>query len=267
MRAIVAMVMTGLLLPAAAGAQDWKAYSYPDPGFTVQFPADPTVERGTVKTPTGIALPVTRYTVHQDHVVYAVSVVDYSTTNADSLSTIAQTERRLGTTGKVTAATGARVNRSFGRNLSIEGPDGSRSAAAIFFVDRHLYTVIGTALPPLAGERSDAAIRFRRSLQFVGVDGSFGGGGIGGLFRGLMGGGDGGGGSNASSNVSSNVSGSGSDSDGGNGRLPGSLTPQAELACAGKAAGDAVQLQTADGPVAATCTLVARPNGPRRADR
>jgi hypothetical protein len=38
--------------------------------------------------------------------------------------------------------------------------------------------------------------------------------------------------------------------------------PPADAACAGKSAGDAVQLQTPAGPVPATCTLVARPNMP-----
>src|ERR1700744_5852418 len=138
MKARIAIVMTGLLLPVAATAQEWKTYSYPDPGFSIQFPADPAIERGTVRTPTGYALPVTRYSVRQDHILYTASVVDYSSTNADSLSTIAETERTLGKSGKVTVASGARVNRSFGRELSIDGADGSHSAVAIFFVEKHL---------------------------------------------------------------------------------------------------------------------------------
>lgn len=230
----VAILMMGLLLPVAAFAQEWQAYSYPEPGFAIQFPAAPTLEKGTVKTATGFSLPVMRYTVRQERIIYNVSVVDYSSVNADALSTIAETERSLGKTGKVAAATGAHVNRSFGRDLSLVNADGSRSAIAIFFVDKHLYTVVGHALPPNAIEMSEDAIRFQESLQFIGDNGGFGGG-FGSVFGGVF-------------------------SSHGEGHARGGLNPRAQGACTGKSAGDAVQLETPSGPVAATCMLVARPN-------
>src|SRR3984957_8738316 len=174
MKAIVAILMAGLLVPVAALAQEWKVYTYPDPGgFTVQFPGVPALERGTIKNATGVSLPMTRYAVRQDHVTYTVSVVNYSSTNADALSTIALTERSLSANGKVTAAAGARINRYFGREMNLTGTDGSRSAIAIFFVNKHLYTVVGQALPPSADEKSGDAIRFRESLQFLDDEGGF----------------------------------------------------------------------------------------------
>ena len=48
----------------------------------------------------------------------------------------------------------------------------------------------------------------------------------------------------------------------GGGRFRGGPNPQALSACMGKAVGDAVQLDTPAGAVPATCTLIARPNGP-----
>jgi hypothetical protein len=277
MKGIVSIVITGLLVaPVASLAQEWKAYSYPDPGFAIQFPADPTVEKDKVKTSLWGSLPVTHYSVRQGRIEYTVSVVDYSTSNADALTTIAATEKTLGASGKVTVAIGARVNRSFGRELSINGNDGSRSAIAIFFVDKHLYTVLGKALPPNAIEQSGDAIRFEESLQFIGVNSGYGGIGVfGGLFgRGASGrsagiGGDapvlsgpGGGGDGAGVNGGS---GGGSADRGGGARFRGSVNPRAEAACAGKSVGDAVQLETPNGPVAATCTLIARPNTPPNA--
>jgi len=215
------------LTPLAALAQEWKAYPYPDAGFAIQFPAPPTVEKSTFRTAAGVSLAMTRYSVRQDRGVYSLSVVDFSSTNADEKTTIAETEKSMGAAGKVTVAIDARVNRSFGRELSLNGTDGSRSAVAIFFVDKHLYTLVGEALPPNAIEKSGDSIRFQESLQFIGANGGFGG------FGGF---------------------------DAGRGR--GGFNPQAQTACAGKAIGDAVQLTTPDGQVAATCTLVARPNRP-----
>jgi hypothetical protein len=231
MKRIVAILIAASLTPVAAVAQEWKPYPYPDPGFSIQFPAPPTVEKSTFKTAAGVSLPMVRYAVRQDRIVYTLNVVDFSTANADATSTIAEAEKSLGASGKVTVAIDARVNRSFGRELSILGTNGSRSSVAIFFVNKHLYTLVGEALPPNAIERSGDAIRFQESLQFIGDNGGFGGfGGPGGP--------------------------------GGGGRFRGGFNPQAQAACAGKSAGDAVQLDTPGGPVAATCTLVARPNMP-----
>ena len=181
-----------------------------------------------------MSLPMTRYRVRQDRSVYTLSVVDYSTTNADAMTTIAETEKSFGASGKVTVAIDARVNRAYGRELSVNGTDGSRSAIAIFFVNKHLYTLVGESLPPNAIERSGDAIRFQESLQFIGDNGGFGGfGGFG----------------EAPVEAASGAA----------------FNPQALTACAGKSVGDAVQLDGPGGPVPATCTLVARPNAPNPA--
>jgi hypothetical protein len=229
MRAIVAMLLAAWLTPVVAATQEWMVYPYPDAGFAIQFPAPPTVEKSTSRTSAGVSLPMTRYEVRQDRIVYTLSVVDFSATNSDAMSTIAEAEKSFGTSGKVTVAIDARVNRAYGRELSVSGTDGSRSAVAIFFVNKHLYTLVGESLPPNAIEKSGDAIRFQESLQFTGDNG---GGGFG-----RFGGGAG-------------------------GRFRGGPNPQALSACMGKAVGDAVQLDTPAGTVPATCTLIARPNTP-----
>jgi hypothetical protein len=233
MKAIVAILLAACLTPVAAVAQEWKAYPYPEAGFTIQFPAPPTVEKATFRTSAGVSLPMTRYALRQDRSVYTLSVVDYSSTSADGMSTSAEAEKSFGASGKGTVAIDARVNRSFGRELSVNGTDGSRSAVAIFFVNKHLYELVGEALPPNAIEKSGDSIRFQESLQFTGDNG--GGGGFG-RFGGP-----------------------------GGGRFRGGPNPQALAACMGKAVGEAVQLDTPGGPVAATCTLIARPNAPPNA--
>ncbi|HEY6456721.1 MAG TPA: hypothetical protein VIY90_15715 [Steroidobacteraceae bacterium] len=248
MKTLVVILLAGLLLPVAAAAAEWTVYTYPDPGFTIQFPGVPAVQASRIRNSTGVSLPMTRYSVRQDRVMFTLSVVNYSSTNADALSTIAETERSIGASNKVTAARGARVNGSFGRELSVNGPDGSRSAIAIFFVNKHLYTLVGQALPPNAGEESDDTIHFQESLQFLDDNVGFGA-----LF--------GGGGRDRSSDAGrSRPSSAGASADAA--RLRGASNPPADAACAGKSAGDAVQLETPGGPVSATCTLVARPNAP-----
>jgi hypothetical protein len=230
MKATVAIFVAAWLIPVAAVAQEWKAYPYPDAGFAVQFPAAPVVEKSTFKTSTGMSLPMTRYAARQDRTIYKIDVVDFSSVNADKTSTIAEAEKSFGASGKVTVAIDARINREYGRELSLSGTDGSRSAIALFFVNKHLFILDGEALPPNAIAKSGDTIRFQESLQFTGNNGGFGGfGGFGGPGRGRFGGG---------------------------------FNPQALTACTGKSVGDAVQLDGPGGPMPATCTLVARPNRP-----
>lgn len=230
MKATVAIFVAAWLIPVAAVAQEWKAYPYPDAGFAVQFPAAPVVEKSTFKTSTGMSLPMTRYAARQDRTIYKIDVVDFSSVNADKTSTIAAAEKSFGASGKVTVAIDARINREYGRELSLSGTDGSRSAIALFFVNKHLFILDGEALPPNAIAKSGDTIRFQESLQFTGNNGGFGGfGGFGGPGRGRFGGG---------------------------------FNPQALTACTGKSVGDAVQLDGPGGPMPATCTLVARPNRP-----
>ncbi len=225
MTRVGAMVWMVGLMPVMGFAQEWKAYPYPDAEFTIQFPATPTVEKGTFKSSAGVALPLTKYSARQDHGVYTLNVVDYSSIAADGMATIAEAEKSFGAMGKVTVAIDARVNRSFGRELSVTGPDGSRSAVAIFFVNKHLFTLVGESLPPDAIQRTGDSVRFQESLNFTG---DTGGGGFGRF----------------------------------GGRGGGRFNPQAQAACAGKTIGDAVQLNGPGGTVAATCALVARPNQP-----
>ena len=171
MRAGVAILLAVWLAPLTAVAQEWKSYPYPEAGFAVQFPAPPTVEKKSFRTSAGASLPMTRYTVRQDRVVFTLDVVDYSTIDVDATNTIAETEKSFGASGTVTVAMDARISRSYGRELSLSGSDGSRSAIAIFFVNKHLYTLVGQSLPPNAIEKSGDAIRFQESLQFIGANG------------------------------------------------------------------------------------------------
>ena len=240
MRHLALAVLATAMLSATAQAQDWKVYSYPERGFAIQLPVAPSVEHTRYTTATGASLPMTRYSAAQDGLLLSLEIVDYSGTGADGERTIAEAEKSFGTAGKVTVAIDARVNREYGRELSVNGSDGSRSAVALFFVDGHLFRLEGKSLPPDAISRSADTIRFQESLQFIGANGGFGG------FRDFGRSGDGRFGR----------------ADRFGGPRGGPFNSAALTACQGKAAGDSVQIQTPAGPVPASCILVARPTGP-----
>lgn len=257
MNGLSRILISGLVMSSAAHAQQWQTYTYPNPGFAIQFPAVPDVQTAKFKNASGVTLPVTRYVVRQEGVEYTLTVANYSSTNADALGTIGETARSFSAQGKVNSNTGARINASYGRELTVTASDGSRSDIAIFFIDSHLYTAVGRSLPPNPLDRAAETARFQQSLQFPDDNGDF---------RGLrarskptvstV--------ANALTNDGSRANGvsAGAGSGGGNApEHPRAVANQrADAACAGKSAGDVVQLETPTGPVTATCTLTARPN-------
>jgi hypothetical protein len=232
-RWLAVYLVASLLAPGPALAQAWQSYRYADQGVSFQSPAKPDVTTGTYALDPGVSVPATIYTAKQDNVVYTLTVADLSKTPIDQKAAIDGAEKRLSAGGTVTFSVDARIDRDYGRELSVSGADGSRSSIALFYVNRHLYQLVGMALPPDAAAGSGNTIRFQQSLQFGGPPGGgFGGGGFGGGGRRGFGG--------------------------------GGPNPEAQAACAGKKAGDAVSITTPEGKVAATCVLVARPNRPPR---
>ncbi len=258
MQGLSGVLIAGLVISGAAHAQEWQTYTYPDPGFAIQFPGVPDVQTSKFKNAVGVTLSVTRFVVRQNGVQYTLSVVNYSSTNADALSTIGETAKSFSARGKVNANTGARVNRNHGRELTITESDGSRSDIAIFFVNNYLYTAVGQALPPNPTERSADTAHFQQSLQFLDDDHGF---------PRLFGGGAKTGshapastvtiGSTSAYGVGASTDSSGGGSNGGE-HFRTFANQRADAACVGKSAGDVVQIDTPTGPVPATCTLTAR---------
>ena len=259
MKAPAGILLLGLAACGAAQAQEWQTYTYPNPGFAIQFPAVPEVQTDKFKNASGVTLPITRYVVRQEGAQYTLSVVNYSSTNADALGTIGETARSFSAKGKVNSNTGGRINASYGRELTVTESDGSRSDIAIFFVDNHLYTAVGRASPPNPLDRAADTARFQQSLQFPDDDGSF---------RGLRGRDKPTLQAPASSTNNAGGAATAANSGAGSGGRDAAdhsravATQRADDACAGKSAGDIVQLETPQGRVPATCTLTARPNPP-----
>jgi hypothetical protein len=231
------LLLAAALLPGLARAQGWQEYSYPDQGVAFQLPAVPSVKDETAATPTGVMAPVKTWRAQGDRIVYTLQIFDLSKAQVNAQTIIADTEKALVGAGRVDVAVDSRINRRFGRELTINAADGSRLTVALFYFDGHLYQLLAKALPPDPADRSAQAIHFQQSLQFVGLQGQGFGGGFGGPGGGF----------------------------GGRGRFgPGGPGggPGAQNACVGKAAGDKVTLQTPNGQTPATCVLVARPDRP-----
>ena len=159
--------LAAALAGAPAHAQSWETYSYPEAQFAVHFPAKPAVTKGAYATTTGVSVPATIYSVRHENVVYRMTIADFSKTTIDAPAGISDAVKAWGRRGEVKLDVEARINRQWGRELSVVGKDGSRSMAAIFFFGGKLYELDGMALPPNADRSGGRLIRFQQSLAFM----------------------------------------------------------------------------------------------------
>lgn len=174
MRLMVILSSSIALWAGAAAAEGWSEYSYPDLGFAISFPSDPTMETVPYKAADGTLTNEVVYTVQQGAGIYSIAVADLSNAALDETAAINQAVQQLRDKGDIRLDIPARVQRNYGRQLSVVGKDGSHSAVAIFLADHKLYQIEGTIRADSDDPNSGDAIRFQQSLRFIGDNASRG---------------------------------------------------------------------------------------------
>jgi hypothetical protein len=168
--ALIALTAAAFILQASiasgpAAAQGWKEYSYPDYAFTVAFPDEPKIETTTYQAADGRPAPARIYSATQDRSVFKMMIVDLSNAGLEETAVIDHAVKTLSQGGEVKLDIPHRISQVYGRQLSIQAADGSRSSIAVFYHDKRLYQIEGKALPP--GNSTSEAIRFQQSLVFT----------------------------------------------------------------------------------------------------
>jgi hypothetical protein len=161
---LIAFLLAAFVVSSPAAAQSWKEYRYPDFAFTVSFPAEPRIEITTYQAADGRVVPARVYSVTQASSVFQMMVADLTNAGLEESAVIGHAIRTLSQGGEIKLDIPHRISRVFGRQLSIQAADGSRSSVALFFHDQRLYQIGGKALA--IGTTADA-IRFQQSLVFT----------------------------------------------------------------------------------------------------
>jgi hypothetical protein len=157
---IVAMIAAS----APAGAQGWREYAYPNEGFTAAFPAEPKVKTISYRAPGGHLAEARVYGVVREGGEFKVTVADLSHTEMSEGNVMAYAVLMLSRGGEVKFDIPHSTRRIIGRQASIDGGDGSQTYASVFFHNRRLYQIEGTAH---AGGPTADAIRFQQSFDFT----------------------------------------------------------------------------------------------------
>jgi hypothetical protein len=156
-----------LVFAAPAVAENWQEYRYPDQFFAVAFPGDPQTEATTYQVAADRSVAAHVYSVRQDNAVFKVTVAELADTGLEEGAVIDHAIKAMSEGGEVKVNIPHRINRVYGRQLSIVGPDGIRSMVAVFDYNGRLYQIEGQALPTGNDATADA-IRFVQSLIFTG---------------------------------------------------------------------------------------------------
>jgi hypothetical protein len=163
MRAIP-FILAAFAFSAPAVAQGWEEYSYPEYAISVAFPARPQIETTTYQIADGRSVPARVYSVRQDKGEFKLTVADLANTGLDEKAVIdhaIKAHSQGGATVKVNIP--ARVYQTYGRQLTVEGADGSRSMVAMFDIMGRLYQIEAKVVP---GGNEFELTRFQQSLVF-----------------------------------------------------------------------------------------------------
>jgi hypothetical protein len=164
MRPIV-FILAAFVFGGPAVAQNWQEYSYPDQFFTAAFPADPQMETTTYQVAADRSVEAHVYSVYQDTALFKVTIAEVADTGLEESAVIDHAIKTLSEGGEVKVNIPHRVNRVFGRQLSIAGPNDIRSMVAVFDYKGRLYQIEGRSV---STENDAVAIRFVQSLVFTG---------------------------------------------------------------------------------------------------
>src|SRR5258708_20149470 len=160
---LIAFVLAAFVVSGPAAAQTWQEYSYPDYAFTVVFPAAPQIQTTTYQVTDGRNVPARVYMARQDKGLFKVTVADLANTGLAENAVIDHAVKMLSQGNEVKVDFPHRIYQVYGRQLSLLGPDGSRSTVAVFDTNGRLYQIEAKILP--GGNNTDL-ILFQQSLLF-----------------------------------------------------------------------------------------------------
>jgi hypothetical protein len=161
----IAFVLATLLASAPAAAQGWEEYSYPDYAFSVAFPADPQVGTTTYQVVDNRSVPARIYSVRQTNVVFTMMVAELKGANLEESAVVDHAIKTLSQGATVRVNIPARIYRVYGRQLTVDGADGSRSMVQLFDYKDRFYQIEAKALPGQNVSNPDV-VRFHQSLSF-----------------------------------------------------------------------------------------------------
>jgi hypothetical protein len=154
--------VAGLGAPANAA---WEYYISHPLGFSVAMPGEIAPSRGTYSAELAGTRDTIVFASAEEGIDYRITVVDMRSIEDNAANLLGEAAYNFQAAGRVMMDVYARVDRHFGRKLSIELPDGGRETAEYYFLNGQLLE-FRAAIPPGGDYGSPDVPRFIDSVAF-----------------------------------------------------------------------------------------------------
>ncbi len=156
-----------MIAPANAA---WRGYISHPLGFAFAAPGEIKVEKGTYRGAVAGPRDTVVYRFIDDNIEYKVVVIDVGDKANDAATLLGEAEYMFGEGKKVLMDTFGRVDREFGRKLTIDLPNNAgRSSAAFYFINGRIVSLQATVLPANGDYATPEMGRFVDSVTFFTV--------------------------------------------------------------------------------------------------
>src|SRR6266481_1149112 len=164
---LVGAVLAAMTAPAMAA---WHGYISHPLGFAFAAPGELKVEKGTYRSAVAGPHDTFVYRFVDDNIEYKVAVIDMSDKANDAATLLGEAEYIFQENNKVLMDTFGRLDRQYGRKLTIDLPNNAgRSTASFYFINGRIISLQATVLPANGDYDTPEMGRFVDSLSFLTV--------------------------------------------------------------------------------------------------
>jgi hypothetical protein len=164
------VIAMALAASAPADAAPWKPYISHEMGFAFAAPGDMKVAKGSYSGAVAGKRDTIEYVFLDDNIEYKLVVIDTRDRANESATLLGEAAYIFQEDKKVLMDAFGRVDRQFGRKLTIDHPNnGGRSTGAFWFINGRIVTLQATVLPANGDYDTPEMGRFIDSLTFYTV--------------------------------------------------------------------------------------------------
>jgi len=172
MRLTVLTALVGVALAVMTGpaAAQWRGYISHPLGFAFAAPGPMKVEKGSYDSPLAGKRDTLTYAFVDDNIQYKAVVIDMRDRANDAAILLGEAQFLFQNNRKLLMDTFGRVDRQYGRKLTVDLPNnGGRSLAAFYFVNGRIVSLQATVLPANGDYETPETGRFIDSVTFYTV--------------------------------------------------------------------------------------------------
>jgi len=168
--ALAILMGTALVVMTGPAMAEWKAYISHPLGFAFAAPGDLKIETGTYRADVAGANDTLTYRFFDDNIEYKAVVVDTRAKENNAANLLGEAQYLFKDGKKVLMDTYGRLDRQYGRKLTIDLPNnGGRASAAFYFVNGRMVWLQATVLPANGDYGTPDMARFVDSITFYTV--------------------------------------------------------------------------------------------------